>query len=110
MKGSNSDTTRVDQNAARRRLAPRLCAAILLVLNLAFYSRSAPVLRLVESAVCREYYVRHDPGFGDAGGYIEEKFCKVDEVQKKVAWLFALDQLLHFCCGKLSIISCLTRG
>lgn len=68
------------------------------------------MLRLVESAVCREYYMSRDPGVVDAGGYIEENFCKVDEIQKKVAWLFALDQLLHFCCGKLGILSCLTRG
>lgn len=110
MEGSKSDTTILDQNAARRRLAPRLCAGILLALNLAFYSRSAPVLRLVESAVCREYYINRNPGFDDSGGYVEEKSCKVDEIQKKVAWLFAIDQLLHFCCGRPWILSCLTKG
>ena len=100
MEGAKFDSSRLNKISSRAHLAPRLCVGILLVLNLAFYTRSAPVLRLVELTVCREYYVTRDPGLIDSGGYVEEKFCKVDQIQKKVAWLFALDQLLHFCCGE----------
>ncbi|KAA6412999.1 MAG: hypothetical protein FRX48_02742 [Lasallia pustulata] len=98
MERAKFDSSRLNKDVSRAHLALRLCVGILLVLNLAFYTRSAPVLRLVELTVCREYYATRDPGLIGSGGYVEEKSCKVDQIQKKVAWLFALDQLLHFCC------------
>ena len=84
----------------RVRLAPAICAASLLVMNLAFYSKAAPVLRLVELSVCREYFWKHDPSVIDPNGFVDERLCKVDAIQNKVAWLFAADELLHFCCGQ----------
>ena len=85
----------------RAKLAPRLCAAIVLVLNLAFYSKGAPTLRLVELSVCREYWSQHDPSKINPGGVVPESECKLDAIQSKVAWLFMADELLHFCCGRL---------
>ena len=84
----------------RTSLAPALCTGILLAVNLAFFTKAAPTLRLVELSVCREHYLKHDAGVIDSRGYVPEELCKLDSVQRKVAWLFTLDELLHFCCGK----------
>ena len=90
------------QPSLRKKFAPHICTAIILALNLAFYSKAAPTLRLVELTVCREYYSVHNPNAIESNGYVSEAFCKDDEIQRKVAWLFTLDELLHFCCGMSS--------
>ncbi|OIW28726.1 MFS general substrate transporter [Coniochaeta ligniaria NRRL 30616] len=41
-----------------------------------------PLGRLIEDAVCRKYYGSSDP--------VDEKLCKVDEVQTELAWLGGL--------------------
>ncbi len=84
----------------RSQFAVYTCAAIILVLNVAFYSKGAPTLRLVELAICREYYKIHDPSVIGPDGFIPERLCKVSAIQKELAWLFALNEILHFCCGK----------
>ncbi|KAF1991443.1 MFS general substrate transporter [Aulographum hederae CBS 113979] len=45
--------------------------------------------RVFESIYCREYYLAHDPSLigGDGREGVAEKFCKVAEVQGKVAML-----------------------
>ncbi|KAL2869468.1 major facilitator superfamily domain-containing protein [Aspergillus lucknowensis] len=92
------------EQAWRAHLVPLICAACLTVMNLAFYSKAAPTLRLVELTTCREYYQEHDPSVINGDGYIDEQLCKIDAVQRKVAWLFAADELLHFCCDFLATI------
>lgn len=87
-----------------------LCAAIVLVLNLAFYAKAGPTLRLVELAVCREYYAEHDPGKIRPDGGVDESECKLDGIQSKVAWLFMADELLHFVCGETLPSSLLRLG
>lgn len=93
-----------DKHAAtddtRAKFAPHICVLIVLALNLAFYAKAAPTLRLVELSVCREYYLEHDASKIGPGGFVEEVWCKRTEIQTKVAWLFMADELLHFCCGK----------
>jgi hypothetical protein len=93
-----------DKTHWRARLAPHICMATVLALNIAFYAKSAPTLRLVELTVCREYYAEHDPGKIGDGGFVDERECKMADVQKKVAWLFMADELLHFVCGELESI------
>jgi hypothetical protein len=56
---------------------------------------------IFELSVCREYYFVHDPSVVDSHEFVEERFCKVDETQKKVAWLLTINGLLGFCCGKI---------
>ncbi|CAO2655437.1 Nn.00g105010.m01.CDS01 [Neocucurbitaria sp. VM-36] len=86
----------------RATLAPHICVLIVLALNIAFYAKTAPTLRLVELTVCREYYREHDISKIGPDGFIDEKLCKVSTIQHKVAWLFMADELLHFCCDFLA--------
>lgn len=90
-------------NEVRAKLASHICVLIVLALNLAFYAKAAPTLRLVELTVCREYYQEHDVSKIGPGGFVDERECKVSAIQKKVAWLFMADELLHFCCGKAGL-------
>lgn len=57
----------------------------------------APRIRLFESVVCRDYFLRHDPSLVDRDGGVPEHWCKVDAVQAKVAsilgWQFFFDSV-----------------
>src|SRR6186713_115789 len=82
-----------NEGSLRVKFAPHLCAMIVLALNLAFYAKAAPTLRLVENAVCREHYQEHDPSKIGPGGFVDEAESKLSVIQKKVAWLFMATQL-----------------
>ena len=47
---------------------------------------AAPVTRILEDNLCRQYY----DGIRQAGSPIDEKLCKVDEIQSKLAYLNGL--------------------
>lgn len=53
-----------------------------------------PMGRLIEDAVCRKYYGASDP--------VDEKRCKVDEVQTELAWLGGLFVLIDSVIGMFS--------
>ena len=97
-----ADKNNANPSELRAKLAPLNCVLIVLALNLAFYAKAAPTLRLVELTVCREYYEQHDVSKIGPGGFVDESDCKVSIIQKKVGWLFMADELLHFCCGTLA--------
>ncbi|PSN59644.1 MFS general substrate transporter [Corynespora cassiicola Philippines] len=91
-------------NELRAKLAPHICVLIVLALNLAFYAKAAPTLRLVELTVCREYWEKNDATKVGLGGRVDEAECKVAAIQKKVAYLFMADELLHFCCDFIATV------
>ncbi|KAI9672464.1 MAG: hypothetical protein M1817_003230 [Caeruleum heppii] len=73
-----------------------ICDAIILAINLAFYSMLAPKARAIESSVCRRYYLAHDPSLIGPGGHPAEEHCKIAWVQKRLAWYLALNEAFHF--------------
>ncbi|KAI9650786.1 hypothetical protein NHQ30_000817 [Ciborinia camelliae] len=54
----------------------------------------APLLRLVERSFCREYYLKNDPSLIGLNGQVEERYCKVDDVQSAVAELLGWEAFL----------------
>lgn len=44
-----------------------------------------PLTRMVEDIVCRQHY-----GFTDEGGDIDESLCKIEAVQSRLAFIFAV--------------------
>ncbi|KAB5518249.1 major facilitator superfamily domain-containing protein [Coniochaeta sp. 2T2.1] len=46
-----------------------------------------PLNRVVERRLCREYYAAEDPTAFDPAGEIREELCKVDAVQRELAWI-----------------------
>lgn len=61
-----------------------------------------PELRLLEMAVCRDYYHEHDPAvIGEPpNSYIDEELCKLKEIQAALAYLRAAKSLLMTIPGK----------
>ncbi|KAF7591577.1 hypothetical protein BBP40_001325 [Aspergillus hancockii] len=49
--------------------------------------RYIATVRLIEQGVCREYYLRHGPGFIDDGRTIPGDLCAIREVQQGLAHL-----------------------
>ncbi|KAI0599625.1 major facilitator superfamily domain-containing protein [Biscogniauxia sp. FL1348] len=80
-----ADAPRCTPASHRLVIAPVL--ALLLLVNLATGSLfQLPLNRLVEQSLCREYYGTRDPSIDPSKG-ISEELCKVDEVQKGLAWI-----------------------
>jgi hypothetical protein len=57
---------------------------------------NAPEIRLLETAVCRDYYRVHDPSvIGPPPlSYVDEQLCKVEEIQSELAYLIATKWML----------------
>lgn len=55
-----------------------------------------PEIRLLEMAVCRDYYRTHDPDIigPPPWSYVPEKHCKIKEIQRDLAYLRATKSLL----------------
>lgn len=52
---------------------------------------AAPTIRILESILCLDYYKRFDPSRVGNNGTVEEKYCKIDQVQELVAYLNGWD-------------------
>jgi hypothetical protein len=61
--------------------------ALLLLVNLAASLYQLPLNRVIERRLCREYYAEHDPSLVGHDGDVSEDLCKVDDVQKGLAWV-----------------------
>jgi hypothetical protein len=79
-------TERRPSSAPPQRAIVALLTLMLLV-NLAASLYQLPLNRVVERRLCREYYAVHDPSLIAPDGHVEEKLCKVDEVQQGLAWI-----------------------
>ncbi|THZ13080.1 hypothetical protein D6C91_08075 [Aureobasidium pullulans] len=67
--------------------------------------RFAPSMRLFELGYCRQYYLKHNQGFIDAGGNVSEHLCKIGEVQEQLSLLKAwLGSTLEGAVGLLLVI------
>jgi MFS family permease len=51
--------------------------------------------RLIELTTCRAYYLKHDPSMVASNGWVEEKYCKIDEVQKQFAYITGWSSLFE---------------
>ncbi|KZL65984.1 major facilitator superfamily transporter [Colletotrichum tofieldiae] len=61
--------------------------ALVLLVNLAASLYQLPLSRVIERRLCREHYVVADPSVIDEDGNVEERLCKIDGVQKGLAWI-----------------------
>ena len=50
----------------------------------------APITRLIELAVCRQYLSIHNPDLVDKDGYVDEVHCKVDDIQVEMALILGV--------------------
>ncbi|KAH9904382.1 MFS general substrate transporter [Xylariomycetidae sp. FL2044] len=66
-------------------------------LNLATSLYQLPLNRVVERRLCREYYNANDPSSLNPDGTIDEELCKVDGVQRDLAWIIGVMETLWIC-------------
>lgn len=90
MDHATHDGTAMD-DAVPPRQAPRRAAisgllTLLLLVNLATSLYQLPLNRVVERRLCHDYYGEHDPSVIDPDGDITENLCKINDVQKGLAW------------------------
>ncbi|KAI0109611.1 major facilitator superfamily domain-containing protein [Nemania sp. FL0031] len=93
----------------KSRLYPR---AVFFIFALSFVADlggslvDTPEVRLLEMAVCRDYYLSHDPSvIGPPPlSYVDEKLCKVNEIQVDLAYIRAMKSLLMTVPGLLLTI------
>lgn len=85
----------------RLHLVPWLVGAIQLLATLGHWLNNVPLSRLLELNLCRAYYLAHDPSFVDPDGNVEERFCKLDDVQESLAFYLGLLSTLELVCGNL---------
>lgn len=58
-----------------------------------------PLNRVVELRLCEEHYAQYDPSAIQRDGSIPEKLCKIDEVQRRLAWLQGIMETTLVVCG-----------
>ena len=58
-----------------------------LLVDMASYMMIAPLQRILESIICKRYWLEHDPSFIDPGGEVAEKYCKLAPIHKDLAKL-----------------------
>ncbi|KAK6078445.1 major facilitator superfamily transporter [Seiridium cupressi] len=70
-----------------KRTAISALLTLVLLVNLATSLYQLPLNRVIERRLCREYYDENDPSSIGPGGSVPEDMCKVDDVQKGIAWI-----------------------
>lgn len=60
---------------------------LMLLVNLAGSFYQLPLNRVIERRLCREYYAQYDPGSIGPDGAVDEQLCKIDSVQRSLAWM-----------------------
>ncbi|KAH6652010.1 major facilitator superfamily transporter [Truncatella angustata] len=71
----------------RSRAAISALLGLLLLVNLATSLYQLPLNRVVESRLCRDYYREKEPSRFGPDDSISEDLCKLDDVQKSLAWI-----------------------
>lgn len=70
--------------------------ALSFIANLGDSLVDTPEVRLLEMAICRDYYLEHDPSvIGPLPrSYVDERLCKLNEIQVDLAYMRAVKSLL----------------
>ncbi|KAI1412741.1 major facilitator superfamily transporter [Hypoxylon sp. FL1857] len=78
----------------RSKLAILALLALILLTGLSASLYQLPLNRVIERRLCREYYRTHDPSAIYSDGNIDEKLCKLDAIQKSLAWYVGIMETL----------------
>lgn len=79
-------TERTQASASRISFRLKLILfAMVLAVEIGFSFLEGPMVRIMESIACRQYYTTQDPSKIGANGQVPENLCKVGEVQAELA-------------------------
>jgi hypothetical protein len=62
-----------------------LVSLFVLAVDFPAFMRITPKLRMYELALCRDYYSKEDPSLIAPDGSVEEKYCKLEQIQSELA-------------------------
>jgi hypothetical protein len=82
----------------KHRIWPLLALLVLVHLSTVLYT--LPLNRVIELRLCQEHYELHDPTSIHPDGSIPENMCKIDEVQRQLAWLQGIMETTLVVCGR----------
>lgn len=102
-----SKPTHPERNASASTITFRLKVILfvmVLAVEIGFSFLDGPMVRILESIACRQYYTEADPSQIGANGQVPEDLCKIGEVQAELAavkgYHMFFDGLLSMCdCG-----------
>lgn len=80
----SAERPKASANAISFRLKMILFAMVLAV-EIGFSFMEGPMVRIMESIACRQYYSAQDPSKIGANGQVPERLCKIGEVQAELA-------------------------
>jgi hypothetical protein len=81
----------------KHRVWPSILLLILVYLSAVLYT--LPLNRVIELRLCQTHYSLHDPSSIALDGSIPEALCKIDEVQRQLAWLQGIMETTMVVCG-----------
>ena len=91
---------RLARSSARRRYyILAIVLSIIFITDLANSINKAPLMRVFESIICREYYSRVDPSRFAVDGLVDEWHCKVAPVQEELALFRAWQDFFDYVPG-----------
>lgn len=95
------DYTQRQRNKSRQH-APRIASvlALFLIVNLAMSLYYLPLNRLIERRLCVDHYRRNDPAKIQPDGSVNEKLCKISEVERGLGRIQGAMETLWVAGGK----------
>jgi hypothetical protein len=85
----------------QHRIWPLLLLLLLVHLSNVLYT--LPLNRVIELRLCEEHYASHNPSSIYPDGSIPEHLCKIDEVQRRLAWLQGIMETTLVVCGTCTV-------
>ncbi|KAF2876969.1 hypothetical protein BDV95DRAFT_558183 [Massariosphaeria phaeospora] len=83
-------------------LYPLILLLILVHLSTSLYT--LPLNRVIERRLCQDHYAEHDRSVVGSNGTVPEKLCKIDEVQRGLAWLQGMMETVFIVCDAVATI------
>lgn len=92
----------------KRAILPLVLLLVLVHLSAVLYT--LPLNRVIELRLCQAHYELRDPSTIQPDGSIPEKLCKIDDVQRRLAWLQGTMETTLVVCGMwVFIFTCSPR-
>ncbi|CAI6335711.1 unnamed protein product [Periconia digitata] len=85
MRGSTSSSPPPITSVTAPSIRPLITTVLLIYLAQALYT--LPINRVIEFRLCQDHYLQWDPSAILDDGSVPEKLCKIDDVQRRLAWL-----------------------
>ncbi|KAF2819922.1 hypothetical protein CC86DRAFT_334107 [Ophiobolus disseminans] len=86
----------INPHITKHRIYPLILLLILVHLSTVLYT--LPLNRVIELRLCQTYYALHDPLSIRPDGSIPESLCKIDTVQRQLAWLQGIMETTSVVC------------